>query len=366
MKILYVMHVDWDWAKQRPHFIAEYLAKRQHVVVCFPYAINRSQLRENPSCGLSKFPFLILPGSDQYAFIYRIGTWINQCLSTVLIWRFKPEFIWFCSPEHLEMISTKHGAQLIYDCMDDMAEFRMHQFKKKNLIRLEKHLLAKAGLVFCSSRRLCEKLRQRYTVKTDVKLVHNAFDPNPLTIETPKKGNDTSAGKRPKIGYIGTISNWLDSDALLMLVSAFQHLEIHLVGPIEIAKADRIEHERIFWHGPVPHEAVKYYARDFDALFMPFIINELILSVDPVKFYEYIFFDKPIISIKYPEIERFGVFVDFYVDHESLKEVISGYVEGGFEKKYSPEAREAFIAQNTWDQRVEDVERSLYSLLQGH
>ena len=362
LKILYVMHVDWEWAKQRPHFIAENLAVQHRVVVCFPYSINRSQLRKNPSRGLPKFPFMVLPGSDQYAFLYRIGTWINQSLSAVLIAWWRPDFIWFCSPEHLEVVPANHGARLVYDCMDDMGEFRMHDFKKENLKRLEKRLVADAGVVFCSSGRLREKLRQRYAEKTDAQVVRNAFDPAPLTIQLSEKGNNAPAGGRHKIGYIGTVSNWLDRDALLLLVNAFEHLEVHLVGPIEIAKPDRIEHERIFWHGPVPHEEIKHYARAFDALFMPFTINELILSVDPVKFYEYIYFNKPIVSIKYPEIERFGVFVDFYSDHGSLKGIIGRYIESGFEKKYSSEAREQFIAQNTWNRRVGEIEQSLYAL----
>ena len=45
---------------------------------------------------------------------------------------------------------------------------------------------------------------------------------------------------------------------------------------------------------------------------MPFILNELIESVDPVKLYEYINFEKNIICIKYDEILRFKDFVYFY------------------------------------------------------
>jgi len=366
LKILYVMHVNWDWAKQRPHFIAEYLAKRHHVLVRFPFAINRSQLRKNSSRGLSKYPFLVLPYSDQYAFIDRMSTWINRFINSILIGWFRPDLIWLCSPEYLAVIPANHRARIVYDCMDDMVEFQMHPFKKKKIKRLEQCLVAEADLIFCSSGYLREKLIQRYTVNTVVKVLHNAFDPIPLAVEISEKRDDTPAGKRYKIGYIGTISNWLDCEVLFMLANTFEHIEIHLVGPIEIAKSDLIKHKRIFWHGPVPHDKIKYYAKDFDVLFMPFVINELTLSVDPVKFYEYIFFDKPIVSIKYPEIERFEAFVDFYVDYESLKGIICRYIAGGFKKKYSPEVREAFIAQNTWVQRVQDVEQSLGYLYSDH
>jgi len=35
-KILYLMHVDWEWIKQRPQFIAEGLSKFYDVHVFFP------------------------------------------------------------------------------------------------------------------------------------------------------------------------------------------------------------------------------------------------------------------------------------------------------------------------------------------
>ena len=43
-KILYVMNVEWNWIKQRPHFIAEGLSKNYHVEVLYRYWYNRKGL----------------------------------------------------------------------------------------------------------------------------------------------------------------------------------------------------------------------------------------------------------------------------------------------------------------------------------
>ena len=37
-KILYIMHVDWNWIKQRPHFIAEELTTWYDIKVVYPHA----------------------------------------------------------------------------------------------------------------------------------------------------------------------------------------------------------------------------------------------------------------------------------------------------------------------------------------
>ena len=176
------MHVDWDWAKQRPHFIAEYLAMGNEVVVWYPFMQKRTQLRKNLSSGLKKIPFLFIPYSDQSSWIYKINIRIYKIIIWMYIRWFKPDFIWFCSPEHLDMLPNRHGARLVYDCMDDLSEFSMHSFKKRTMIRLEERLIRESDMVFCSSKNLWVKLQQRYGSDFPIRLVHNAFDPAPHTL----------------------------------------------------------------------------------------------------------------------------------------------------------------------------------------
>ena len=350
------MQVDWDWAKQRPHFLAEYLGKHHRLTVCYPYSIHRDRLRKNDFSGLRKIPFLVLPYADQSPWMYHINTFTYRIISKVLFFFSKPDLIWLCSPEYLDMLPKGNEIPLVYDCMDNQEAFSMHPLKKEMLIKQERRLVEEAKAIFCSSQNLMAKIVQRYGPGYPLCLVNNAFDPSSLKLSSDTGIDNRLRGNRFKLGYIGTISNWMDQAALAMLVSTFENLEVHLLGPIEIAVPDRIKHDCVFWHGPVPHSDLKYYACDFDAFIMPFLVTELIQSVDPVKFYEYIFFNKPIISVKYPEIERFKDFVDFYTDHGSLQSIVGKYLDNGFNKKYSAEARERFIAENTWERRAAFIE----------
>jgi len=119
------------------------------------------------------------------------------------------------------------------------------------------------------------------------------------------------------------------------------------------------QHERIKYLGAVRHEDIHARVSGFDALMMPFQVTELIQSVDPVKLYEYIYFDKPIVSVSYPEIERFSDFVDFYTDHSGLALIINRYLSEGFRKKYSDNERLQFISSSTWSDRVSQIQESL-------
>ncbi len=91
---------------------------------------------------------------------------------------------------------------------------------------------------------------------------------------------------------------------------------------------------------------------------MPFKVNEAILAVDPVKLYEYIDFGKNILSIEYPEIERFKDFVYFYTDYESYIRQIDCLLNTA-SVKYTVEHSELFLNQNTWQCRATEIARIL-------
>ncbi len=50
------------------------------------------------------------------------------------------------------------------------------------------------------------------------------------------------------------------------------------------------------FYGPIDDDKLYKNVQNFDCLIMPFKLNKLIFSVDPVKLYEYINYNKPIVS----------------------------------------------------------------------
>lgn len=131
------------------------------------------------------------------------------------------------------------------------------------------------------------------------------------------------------------------------------------MGPVENLGMPLPQHERIKYLGAVRHGDIQALISGFDAFLMPFRVTELVQSVDPVKLYEYIFFNKPIVSVRYPEIERFSGFVDFYTNHEELISILGQYLTNGFRRKYSDDDRLKFISSNTWSDRVNRIEEIL-------
>ena len=354
-RIVYIMNVDWDWAKQRPHFLAQHLSRSHDVVVLYPHAWCRKHLANNDRDGLKLHRFIRLPFGGRFSFIAKLNVFIFRILSQAFLKWHRPDFVWISSPELFEYLPKHFSARLIYDCMDDVLAFPRNWFRKNSLAESEKELINACSHVICSSENLRDKLIARAGYPDKYTVVHNALDSSAFS-DIPVNAEIGKKARQYVLGYVGTISSWLDFEALIAIVNAFSSVVIHLIGPVENLKTTLPQHDRIKHLGAICHEEIQTHVNGFDAFLMPFHLTELIQSVDPVKLYEYVFFNKPIVSVRYPGIERFSDFVDFYSTHEELKSILDRYLSNGFMKKYSENERLRFITTNTWANRVNQID----------
>lgn len=357
-RMMYIMNVDWGWVKQRPHFLAQHLSRLHDVIVIYPYAWRRGHLADNDRDGVRLYPLFRLPFGGRFALIGRLNVALLRVMARVFLKWHRPDIVWISSPELFEYLPKPLPARLIYDCMDDVLSFPRNVPRRDLLAASEKELIDACSHVFCSSWNLRDKLIVRAGHPEKYFVVHNAFEASAFS-EPPGNAGMKQKEERYVLGYVGTISSWLDFEVLSKIVNVFPSVEIHLVGPVENLDGVVPQHDRIKYLGAVRHGDIQILVGGFSALLMPFKVTELVQSVDPVKLYEYIFFNKPILSVRYPEIERFSGFVDFYADHEELISVIGRYMADGFRKKYSDDERLKFITSNTWSDRVDRIEEIL-------
>lgn len=349
-KLLYFMHIDWHWIKQRPHFIAEGLSADFDVLVAHPHNNRRKNLVSNKS-NLSRVPIFSLPFS-RFKGITFINTCIKKIYILLLVLFFKPSVVWITYPTLIPEIGLRllKNTVIVYDCMDDAQEFSANEVKNKHISSMEKILLGAADLVLVSSENLYNKVLGRGAAANKLALVRNAFGgevcSDTATSTVPDKPKDIF-----HILYIGTISDYIDFDVLLHCVNNLDCVEFHFFGPVSI---DVPAHGKIKFHGTVEHSSLSSRAQQFDCFIMPFIINELIQGVDPVKLYEYINFNKNIICPYYAEIDSFSEFVFFYSNKDEFVAVVKKVMENN-ELKYGKKQRDLFLETNSWEVRTKEV-----------
>jgi len=355
-KMLYVIHIDWNWIKQRPHFLAEELSQYYDVTVVYTYGYNRSLIKQSNKFDSFKklIPLYRLPSAKLRNTFF--GKFINDLILKIqffLIWKHF-DYVWLTSPIYIETINRVFkDTELIYDCMDDNVGFQDGIDRKKTLDK-EIRLLQRANTVFVSSINLQQVIKKR-GYKGNYYLLNNGISNKLLNKNI--KDNQVNNSKELNFLYIGTIAYWFDFEKTLKLLNEFTNITITLVGPCEVEVP---HHSRLVYEGIVAHSELPNYVASYDVLIMPFVVNELIVSVDPVKIYEYISFGKNIIAVYYPEMDKFKDFVYFYKTYDELKIQVQKLISNN-KLIYTEDRAEEFLKSNTWKIRAKNV----YIILEG-
>lgn len=345
-KMLYLMHIDWNWIKQRPQYIEEELEKTYDISVFCPrnYRLKKYNDKDNI------FVFYTIPFIRRHPRLAKIDDWRKKKSIEKLIKKIDPQYIYSTSPSFSDCIPQWYKGCIIYDCMDNMLAFHSKPALIDRVAKQELTMVQRASIILASSERLCEVLVTRYNslCKEKVFLIRNGYDGKLENIvHNHNKNNEFT------LCYFGTISKWFNFEYILKSLDDMKDIAYLLIGPVESGTSIP-QHDRITYLPPVNHSELFEATRMADAFVMPFKINELILSVDPVKLYEYINFDKNILCVKYPEVERFGKFVYFYSDYETFKDQICAMKKNP-NVKYSDESRIAFLESNNWEERGKQI-----------
>lgn len=111
---------------------------------------------------------------------------------------------------------------------------------------------------------------------------------------------------KPIVCYYGALASWFDY-ALAKKIAATGRYSLVLIG---IKYDDSYDSqlrgtENVYFLGPRDYRVLKYYARAADVLIIPFIQNELTQSTNPVKLFEYMALQKPIVTTDLSECRRY-------------------------------------------------------------
>jgi len=343
MRIFYQSPVSRNWIRQRPHFIAEGLAERGHQVFWF-YAGNflKTKFRRfNDGNGFSGLELPVLPLASRCRIVERVNHWwVSWWLRRVA-----PDVVVMTHPVVLPWLPRRIATcPILYDCMDIQTAFFSGR-RRRRMEETEGELVGIAKCVVASSDVIRADLISSYGVSSDrIAIVPNGVE---LTDEAPAAPKVSS---HPSIAYFGTVASWFDWESIR--VAALKHPEwsFDIFGPV-VDKCANLPPNVVF-HGAIPHAKVYAQAQSSDLLIMPFLRNELVDGVDPVKMYEYLRTGRPIVSSWWPGLEKFRQFeaVHFYGDTATLLSVLETVM--GEDRNYPVPT--AFLADNSWEIRCQD------------
>lgn len=304
-------HLRWDFVWQRPQQLLSRMARTNPVLfVEEPLLLddlNAPTLELTmPQAGLYRaIPKLPRAGHEQYDdAVAAIRLLISRSLrKSPLAGRFNRKVQWFYTPMPApEMLGAFGEEGVIYDCMDELSQFR---FAPTDIGRRERLLLSRADVVFTGGYRLYES-KSRYHAN-----VHffgcgvDAAHFSAATREDTVIPADAASLPRPVMGYFGVIDERLDYELLRALAASRPEWTLLMIGPV--VKVDPGELPRahnIHWLGQRAYGELPSYVKAFDVCLMPFALNEATEFINPTKTLEYMAAGKPIVATPVSDVVR--------------------------------------------------------------
>jgi len=110
----------------------------------------------------------------------------------------------------------------------------------------------------------------------------------------------------PAIGFFGLLSEWVDQELLLRLAREFPDASLVLIGKADVPVTRLEGIPNIHLAGPKPFSELPFYISSFTVGIIPFVVNDLTRSVNPIKLREMLSAGCPVVSTALPEVARYG------------------------------------------------------------
>ena len=369
----------WDSIVQRPQHLARGLSRNNRVLYVDPTAFSvftkmkgalhpvQTGRRWQPrlrrlSESLHVFtPPPLLPFSPWSRALNRIN---HRLLSRMLAdvfsrIRLHPRILWLSFPQSQPLCSMIPTDLICFDCLDNYPEFYPDR-RGRLLAQQENDLIDKAHVVFATHSTLEEKCRQR---NKGVYRLPNAVHPRLLTGENVSCPADLAGLPKPVIGYVGSVSHWIDMELVIHLAAREPGWSFVMVGPTHQSTTPNGP-SNLHFLGEKAYEEVPAYIDNMDVCLIPFVVSDLTNSVNPVKLYEYLARGKPVVATDTCGMASFGEVCYIARGREQFLACIKDALHESTDKRDPDVSRRIEVArENTWDHRVREVESIFAHLL---
>ena len=279
---------------------------------------------------------------------------------------------WVTHPKYLPYVEAVKPDKIVYHVYD---AYSLSGEWTPELAHAEKVVVAKADLIIAVTQRMADLL------PTGAKILTKIL-PNGADVEAFEQGpelpcpDDLQGIPRPRIGYIGNITPKVDIDLVSALAQFHSEWQWVFVGSF-VRGAEDVGGGQGFekaWKRcielPNVHHLGKKGPEDLPAYVGHMDVNVMCYKSTgkgwwhagyPLKLHEYLAAGRPVISADLEAIRPFKSVVAIARNVEDWERCIKEAIRG--KGRSTVEERRAVARQNSWDARVDDLEKSLLSLM---
>lgn len=360
-----VFHASFGWnieMKQRPQHLAEALSKKKVLY------IYRSDVKNDNIYSIKKIKDnLYVLNLDMYS--------LNMAFFEAIKSINKPKFVHVyatcLNSVDYEKIKTymDKGFKVIYDFVDELSsEISGYNITSKMIEDHEKLLRDKENVLVVSTAKKLKDIANKFRGENE----NNILAPNAVNLEDFKNHGHEIGEKiqpivnkrKPIIGYYGALAKWFDYKLIEQLAKEREDYEIVLIGMDYDGSYDQSNlkyYSNISYLGMIDYKDLINYSRYFDVCIVPFIKNDITDSTSPLKIFEYMALEKPIVTTNINECKNYESCLISKDYDEFIRNIDKALkLEVDNKEYFNILRREA--EENTWDNRAELIKEAIKNL----
>jgi glycosyltransferase involved in cell wall biosynthesis len=268
--------------------------------------------------------------------------------------------LWTFLPTTGDYVGTLGEDVAVYYCVDEWSMFGY--LDRAQTVAAERTLLGKVDAVFAINTALADAKR---AVNPSTFLSPHGVD-HALFARALEDGvvipQDLAALPRPRIGFYGTLQDWVDLDLVAAVARARPQWSIALIGQAlgDVSAVRGLPNVHLL--GQKRHDELPAYCKGFDVGTIPYRIDERMTYVNPLKLREYLSAGVPVVSTAVPEVARYSHLATVAKTGDEWVAAIERALAASSPADRA--ARSASMKSETWSARVAQVSRTVDDIAQ--
>lgn len=277
------------------------------------------------------------------------------CSSVQLLRKIKNPWIYMYWTVNMYYLDFFKEYKLIYDFID---KIEIQTFYNSKMLKEHYKSLEIADIVLASSSSL---LNEIITCRPDTLLIPNAVFEKDFIInkdaKTPEDISDILNQGKPILGYYGIFSKWkIDYELIQFISKRLPDFNFIMIGPDydqSIQNFNWNEFPNLYFLGKKTYPELPNYARFFDVALLPFLVNDITNAISPVKLFEYLAMNLPVVSTNIAECRKYKS-VLIASDYEDYLKKIKIAIPLKHNSDYQEVIKQE-IAINNWDYHCQKI-----------
>ncbi|MDB4958395.1 MAG: hypothetical protein JWO36_5964 [Myxococcales bacterium] len=263
--------------------------------------------------------------------------------------------LWTFLPNVADYVGTLGEQLSVYYCVDEWSMFSY--LDRAQTVAAERSLLNKVDAVFAINGALADAKR---AINPSTFVSPHGVD-HALFARALEDGvaipTDLAALPSPRIGFYGTLQDWVDLDLVAHVARARPQWSIALIGQAlgDVSAVRGLPNVHLL--GQKKHHELPAYCKGFDVGTIPYRIDERMTYVNPLKLREYLSAGVPVVSTAVPEVVRYGHLAAVAKTGDEWVTAIERALAASTPAERA--ARSASMKSETWSARVAEVSRTV-------